>query len=303
MIRALTATDLLRLALRRGPQGSDWAHRGGERGRASLVWTLPALVQERLLLRYSGATWVSAQRTRIMALASARARAGPTSWGVEHLVVPQDQEEQCLPLLEEMARRAGQAGAERLFLLLPEESPLEPVARHAGFLLCTRFLFYAGASAHHSWPPPARGLRRRKRQDDHHLFRLYNSGTPPEVRSGLGLTVQQWKDAQERTTRSRDLVLEEGGAIKAWLRLTRRGKALRAELMADPALADEVPALVGLARIQARAAPLLWQVSEFQGPLRLTLESRGLLPTRSSRLLVKPLAVRVKKPRLVPANI
>lgn len=301
MIRSLHLIDAVRIAALKGP---DWAigyapaNLGGQR-----FFSPPAFLWERVRRSRQRSAWASVEKGRISGLAAAGPCAGPTAWMVDHLVTPKGDDELCGNLLERAAAYAGRKGAETLFLRLPDEWHLVDIARHSGFLARAQvFVLTLPGRSPLLGVEPLQGLRSRTPADDHPLFRLYNATTPAEARGIMGMTLQQWKDAQEPRSRgTQELLLEQGDNIKAWVRLDHRQKLSRVRLIIHHEWQDEALPLVAFIVREVGPRTILWEVPEYQAGLRLLLERVGFETARSYRLMVKSLAVRVTKPSLAPA--
>ena len=241
---------------------------------------------------------------RITGLASACRRAGVTSWGVRHLVAVRGEEESCCELLEALAGHAGERGAERLFLPVPDEGRLVDMVRKSGFFPCTSLTVFTlvGRAALVGITPVQR-YRPRLVGDEHSLYRIYNATTPAEVREAVGLTLQQWMDAQEpRSKRTRELVVEEDGEIRVWVRLEPHRRYVRVYSMVDPVWEGGLRSLVALVLDEAGSRRVLWEVPAYQESLRLTLEHVGFQMSGTNRLMVRLLVVQVKELAGAPAS-
>jgi len=247
--------------------------------------------------------WVSVKRGRINGLVAARPCSGPTAWIVEHLVTPHRDEEPCSELLERAAAYAERHGAQRLFLPIPNEWHLMGMVRHSGFVPCTQLLLLTlpGRSPLLGVEPKD-GFRPRIVNDDYRVFRLYNATTPAEVRLSIGMTLQQWQDAQEPQRKgTRELVLEQGDGMKGWVRLDHHGKWTKVRVTIDTDWEADPRALVAFVLAETGSRSVWWEVPEYQGILRLLLERVGFEVAGSYRLMVKLLAARVREPSLAPA--
>ena len=308
MIRSLTLADMVRLVSLRD---SEWVVRRGRVPEALSPsasgglpsFALPAFLLDRFVEHRRENIFGSIDGGRITGLASACRRAGSTSWGVCQLVAVHGDEQSCGELLETLGGHAGEHGAERLFLLLPDEGRLVDMGRKSGFSPCTSFTVFAlvGREALVEAAPLQRH-RPRLSGDDHALYRIYNATTPSEVRETAGLTLQQWADAQEpRSKRTRELVVEEEG-IRAWVRLDPRRKYVRVQSMIDPLWRGDLRSLVALVLDQAGSRGVLWEVPAYQESLRLTLERVGFQMSGTYRLMVKLLVAQIKEPAGVPVS-
>ena len=312
MIRRLTLADTIALI---GLRGAQWVVRKGRPAEAGLgmpdalvdgfpSFSPAAFVWDRPPLRRSECVWVAVEGWRIYGLASARRRAGPTSWGVEHMVTVPGHDERCADLLEAVGSFAGQRGAEHVFLRLPDEWQLINKVQRSGFFPCAQVhAFTVTGRALLLGSIPVQECRARLPGDEHALFRLYAATTPAEVRAGIGLTLQQWMDAQEPEEKlTRELVLEQNGDINAWVRLAPHRRGIRVQMMVHPGWEGELRSLVALVLDQAGPRPVVWEVPEYQEGLRLTLERAGFQISNSYRLTVKSLAASVRKPAMAPVN-
>ncbi len=228
MIRRLVLTDYIRLT---SMNGTDWAVAPGS-GVAGVqpTFSLPLFIRERPRLRRRSGAWICTRGARVRGVVSARRCAGPTAWVVDHLALGStESEDSAAELLERAAAYAGSRGARRVFLRTPEERHMLETGRRCGFLPCTQATVLALAGRTPLIGVEAMvGVRLRLPGDDMALFRLYNSCTPAEVRSAVGMTIEEWRDAQEPVGRStREFVLEDGVDAVAWIRLDRHRGRIR----------------------------------------------------------------------------
>ena len=296
VIRYLSPVDVARIAVLRGP---DWAAKpvGIPSGRHP-SFSAPAFLLERVRLRCNGTCFVSLNKGGLAGLASIRKGSGPTAWFVNHLVAARCQEDLMCDLLGKGAAYAGRRGGERLFLNAPEEWDIQETMCISGFhpsvqvsaLTLPGRIPLLGVE-------PAQGFRPRSAADDHPLFRLYNAFTPASVRADTGMTLQQWKDAQEpRSRRTRELVLEEGGDVKAWLRMDHHRLWTKVVLTASAALQGCLPSIVAFVLNECQSRTLWWEVPEYEEGIRLLLERLGFEASGRYRLMVKSLVRMVTEP-------
>ena len=308
MIRSLTLTDMVRLV---SLKDSEWVVRRSRVPEALSQsassglppFALPAFLLDRFVEHRRENIFGSIDGGRITGLASACRHAGSTSWGVCQLVAVHGDEQSCGELLETLGGHAGEHGAERLFLLLPDEGGLVDVGRKSGFSPCTSLtVFTLLGRAALVGAAPLQRHRPRLSGDDHALYRIYNATTPSEVRETAGLTLQQWADAQEpRSKRTRELVVEEEG-IRAWVRLDSRRRYVRVRSMIDPLWRGDLRSLVALVLDQVGSRGVLWEVPAYQESLRLTLERVGFQMSGTYRLMVNLLVAQIKEPAAVPVS-
>lgn len=302
MIRPLALVDTLSIATLKGP---DWAIRpSGVRQDGILNFAPAPFLWRRLRFRRSSIAWVSFSGRKVSGLVSARPRSGPTVWWVDHMVVPHQDETSGYGLLDKVAAQAGSRGAQRIFLALPEEWHLQETARHCGYLPCVQIFQLAllGRSTLIGVNPET-GFRDRQSGDDHALFRLYNATTPSGVRSSFGLTLQQWKDAQEAPTRrTKEFVLEQDGEVKAWVRLDHSNSVTRVRLTVHGDWRGEQMSLVSFILKERGPHALRWDVPEYQEDLRIILNHVGLEDLASYQVMIKPLTARVSERKMAPAH-
>lgn len=299
MIRRIVLTDYVRLA---SMKGTDWAVvPAGAAGGTQPTFSLPSFVWERSRLRRRSGAWICTSGVRVRGVASARRCAGPTAWVVDHLALsPTGTEENAAELLERAAVHAGSQGARRLFLRTPEGWHMSETGRRCGFHPCAQATVHALAGRTPLMGvEAASGVRPRLPSDDLGLFRLYNSCTPSEVRSVVGMTLQEWQDAQQPPGRStREFVLEDGAVLAAWIRLDRYRGRIRVQTALAPDWGGDPRSLVAFVLGQTGSRPVLWEVPDYHEGMRMLLEQVGLEAVASYKVMVKTLAVRVRKPAL-----
>ena len=238
-------------------------------------------------------TWVLEERGRLQSLLSVRPRGGPRAWEVVYLYSPE--KEGALALLQEASLRLGQRGALRLFVRLPQESPLLPAVRLASFSPFTEEREFA---AQHPRAPEALPLRPRAGGDDHRLFLFYQQIVPGSVAQAQGVGVEEWRESQERWPR--EWVREREGQVCGWLRLEERGPRGFLSLLAPPQDLDGALGY-GLARLRGRAWVHCLALA-FQGELEGSLLELGFQKVGENTLLVKELVARVPQPSLAPLH-
>jgi hypothetical protein len=113
------------------------------------------------------------------------------------------------------------------------------------------------------------------------------------------MTLQEWSQSRDRDA-TKELVLEKGGEIAAWMRLGLSGMAGRFDILTELG-ADGQEQLVdySLNALKGRR-PIYCLVPEFQQQLKCILEERGFYQVTSYCCFSKQLAVRITEPQLVP---
>jgi hypothetical protein len=255
-------------------------------------------------------TWISVRGSTLRGLISARRRSSNAAWEVDCLINATEDESVCLSLLDRVSEEAGRCGAEKVFLRLPADSGVVPIARRAGFVSCVVEDLYSHqgpvSAERRDGAGPTLPLRRRARADAYPLFQLYNAAVPEPVRSVEAATFAEWLAAQERhwlTRRSAQLVLERDGGLGAWIRTAAADDIGRFDLLVHPQEKDLLKALLiaALTRLSGQGV-LLTLVPEYQEPLARLLERLGFERQDRYVVMAKRTAVLVKAPRLA-ANL
>ena len=283
----------------------------GPSGKANLAVTITGLcrpssfrmsligLSRRSLSPRQRETWVCVADGRIRGLASIRKRSGPGSWEISHLYTDSDSDQAVVRLLEMAAVGAGSHGAERVFLRVDADSPITRPARLAGYFPSHRETVYRGAARNwepsHSLFDADSRLRRRRSEDDHALFRLYNSATPVKVRQLVGMTFDQWASSHEHGPgRQYETVLDVDGEVRGWLSTSARfgmgNLAVRLHPDYDALTSDVVEA--GLRRLKGTRT-VIAMAEEYSPRLETALERLGFEAQGEYVLLVKSIARRV----------
>jgi hypothetical protein len=239
----------------------------------------------------------------LVAIAVLRSRQGARTWEFSHVYASVEALDECDALLEQCGAAVAADGAERLFLRVPDASPLEAVARRSGFYPSfTEWVYQPEQGLTQAQVQAMLRLRPRIEADLHPLFRLYNASVPSTVRSAYGLTLDQWRDAQEPALGPVDeYVWERDGALLGWLRLSRHGgaKGIRVTIdaMLHPDASAAAPLLcqeaVRLASGGHRPVWPGWVIADHQAALAGVLLEVGWRPQRSYSVLIKSVTRRV----------
>ena len=313
MMHTFRLSDALRCILVNAPQGSNLAC-----PRDSLSGTRflanPKLWQEILAQRRHRITLAWWEGNHLGGLASARAGAGFRVWELDYLYLPTDPQDSqvngrhdtletvTLELLEQLVQEAGQRCAERIFLRVPADSPVTRLAQRAGFFPSFEEILWEGqGSLSGSRGSPVSHCRDRLPQDDYPLFQLFSAATPGPVRTALGLTLDQWKEARElRHQGCRERVTENNGRITGWLSLLARWRVTEGEIVVHPDHSDLLSGLLDLAL--ARVGVHRWLVPDYQERVGEWLQSRGFRQAARYVILVKTVTARVLSPGMAPVE-
>lgn len=304
MIRNLQPLDLLKLPLWRGGCMCEQSITLERIGRADAPSPLPSIAREQIAPRRRPFVWVAESEGHVVGVAAAHPRSGLRAWEVSHLWAVPEPGGHLLDLLDQMAATAAGHGAHRVFLRLEGGSRLATAAIRAGFRAAWEETLYArnsGATGIGAEPPTG-AVRPRCAADELSLFRLYCSTSPASVRSAVGLTVEEWRDAQEvGAQRVRQWVYEgEDGEVKGWAEQWTQSAACCAAIAGRPeALAPLLSQLLaprpGL-RLQVLAADYL------ETHCRV-LESNGFAAAGRYLMLVKSVTAPIREAAFVPACV
>ena len=306
MIRPLRVSDLPRQFFLSSLRGPDLVQTREGVSKGSAGVSLRELAKRCLSNHRGRCAWALVEGQRLHGVLTARARQGPRAWEVEHLYISPRGWERCQELLECCSSTIAQLGAYRLFLRLPEQSPLLAPARQMGFLSGFSERLYEGTNL---TPQGLAGsslqLRPRTPDDDHLLFRLYNACVPPQVRSANALTLEEWRDAGEFLRgRVQEWVFQRDDFLGASLRLSRHGKTCEAEMMVHPQEVELFSPLYEFARERCGVVSrMVWVVPDYQVMLPNILANGGFQPGERYLVLIKGVTVRIKEVSLVPAGI
>ena len=273
-----------------------------EVGRSQLYrLTMLALSRRHLSPRSEDSVWVWAAGGRPLGIASVRPRSGVTSWELSHLFANVDHEESIQDLLESATRASATRGAERVFLRLPAESDTVTLARRTGFFPGLRETLYRGrpdlSRIGHGLVDVDSRLRPRRDEDDHDLFRMYNSATPVRFRQLAGMTLDQWRASRERLPgRRRERVFEIDGSVCGLLETSLSFGTGILDLSVHPDYAALTPDILdaGLMSL-SRARTVFATAPEYAPELDSVLRERGFRPAGDFATLVNSTARMVRE--------
>jgi hypothetical protein len=311
MMPAFRISDALRCVLLNTPQGPNLACARGNHSGHSSVQNL-SLWKQALTQRDNRITLAWWNGIHLGGLASARTRAGPTVWEIDHFYLPGEgatprhsppealgdvQETAVLEILERLVEVVGQRSAQRVFLRLPSGNPAICPARRSGFFPCFEEIRLegVGGQAQDRDAQPPTSFRVRRDEDEFRLFQLFSAATPVMVREALGLTCDQWRDAQEpcRTGRQ-DWLREERGKVLGWLSLMPLRAATEPRVLARPEHPEVLSQMVSLAL--ATPGKQRWLVPNYQPTVVDQLHLRGFQEMGRYTMLIKTVAVPAMRP-------
>jgi len=258
------------------------------------------LLKETLASRRGRISLVSWQGLQLSGLASAHALNGHRAWEVDRLFGPtslKSWDHTCTEFLEKLVQEAGERFGERMILRLPADSATVHQARLAGFFPYFEEVLLVGqvAEAAQNGSDPSQTMGPRLPQDDYSIFQLYCASTPQQVRSGLGSTFDQWRDAQSPSRQGmQELVIRDKERITGWLGLRTVDGWQEGQVMYHPDFPDVLPALLAMGL--ATSGPHKWLIPDYQEMAQELLLRRGLSEAVRYVVLVKTVAAPVKMP-------
>src|SRR5207249_3705768 len=106
----------------------------------------------------------------------------------------------------------GEVGIQKVFLRVPEDSPIIDPARGTGFVEYNLETLYVRPVTVPNFPHvPLEGLRQKSSVDDHALFQLYCQSVPVVVREAEAMVFDEWQQLRQRNrpvVKRREMVLE-----------------------------------------------------------------------------------------------
>jgi hypothetical protein len=256
--------------------------------------------------------WVAQDKRRVVGLAAAQPRAGGLVWDVIHLHAQPGEDSVAGDLLDQVTACAGARSARRVFLEAPSGTRAQDVARRAGFERFTSSEVYLLAPGFKVEKTDLFEARPRLRVDEEPLFQLYNAAVPAGVRAAEAMTYEEWaalypgrKRWQPSFTGSRQqYVWELGTSLVGWLEITFGQHSQFMDILVHPRYEDATDRLLRYALLQVSPkAPVYAIARDYQPSLASSLQRVGFRRADARELFVKLLAVRVREPSLVPANV
>ena len=225
---------------------------------------------------------------KLTSLASARARGGNRSWEVDRLHLSDSG--QAFELLEQAVYSIGCRGAERVFLRVPYDSELMDSAIRVGFFPYFNEVHLAGTKDAINFDANQFSVEQRTTADLHGLFRLYSATTPQQIRQGIGMTIDQWRDSQEPAQAHRnESILKRDGEIVGWGICDPFGNAKAGQIVSHPNHPELTQYLIDISQ-----QTLNWLVPCYQKTLLGLLKQQGLQELGRYTMLIKTVSVPVR---------
>lgn len=256
--------------------------------------------------------WVGHVGKELAGLAVARPRAGGLAWDAEHLYFAHGEEGLACELLEQVVAQAGARGARRVFLETAERSAGADLVRRVAFDRFSQVALHVLQPGFGVERTDVFEARPRLRADEQALFQLYTAAVPSGVRAAEAMTPEEWQGLYaggrawrpSLTGTRQQFVWELGASLVGWMEVTFGRRSQLVELLVHPRYEDAADRLLRWAMLQVSAkAPVYVAVREYQVALASAVERAGFRDTGRQEMFVKMLAVRVREPRLVPANV
>jgi hypothetical protein len=231
---------------------------------------------------------------------------------VTHLHALDDLDLVAADLLDQVVGSATSHAARRVFMETPTRGRGHDVARRAAFERFTSNELYVLSPGAKVERTDLFEARPRLRADEQSLFQLYMAAVPAPVRAAEAMTLEEWgglytgrKRWQPSFTGTRQqYVWELGTSMVGWLEVTFGQRSQFMELLVHPRYEDATDRLLRYALLQVSPkAPVYAVVREYQPYLASALQRAGFRLAAQHELFVKLLAVRVREPRLVTANV
>jgi hypothetical protein len=247
--RAILPTDFLALMAHRGLSCRNEARPFERLGAADASPNpIEAALDPWLPFATGRRAWISAQRGRLHGLVSVRRRGGRQAWEIDCLIDATADLSAVTGLLECATLEAGRTGTEKIFLRLPAESALLPVARTAGFApYANETLYFRSApldDLQGSGP-----VREMTQQDLYPAFRLYNLSQPETRRRLEATTFAEWQASLEQRWLKGGVqfVAEAEGQLTGIIRAARLPQGLLVDVLAKWQSPEKTRDLVGAA--------------------------------------------------------
>jgi len=313
MIRPLRATEALAIGA--------FLARGGGRELAAGTWprtppesrhpTFPGLAMSALSpSRRDQTVGIARSGGRPSGLVIAQARASGLVWDVEHLRA--DDHGTGVELLRWVGQRALAARAHRVFIDTEDGALGSEVASRAGFERYSEGVSYRLDPGFPRNPEDTVPARPRLRSDDLPLFQLYSAAVPANVRAAEAMTHEEWAalyPGRKLWTPTilgnrQDYVWEMGSRVVGWMRVFYGQRSQFLELLVHPSHEAYLERMVRYALVQmSTKVPVLVDVREYQGALRIVLERAGFKPVGSYAVWVLQLAERIAEPNIAAAHV
>ncbi len=244
--------------------------------------------------------WVCMEEGQFRGVVSAHDRSSPLAWEVDLLLFGSLSYECASSLLEALSNAAAEQGVLKVFLRLPQDSPVIKVAMQAEFCPYGEEKLYRAKGPSFPRAKPIYDFQSwSEEQDAQNLFHLYCQNVPATVRSAEGMTFEEWKVSREPAVgRSQQFSCYQENEFVGWVRASKFGRKGNVELLARPAHREDLLAF-GMGRLHRRSS-IVCLVPSFQTDLAAILERHKFEPRGNFTTLMKQTTSRVREPQLAP---
>ncbi len=309
MIRSMLPIDALALGLSRSRNGrqpmtaATWPRTPPESERPSVL----GLLHHALIPRPGGGhVGVANAGRKVLGYIVLRPRAAGLVWDITHLTGVS--EENAIELVRWGRERVLGSGGRRIMIDTPDVGPGPAVARLAGFDRYTEGVTYRLERGFSRDAEGALPARPRLRADELGLFQLYTAAVPAPVRAAEAMTQEEWAAlfpgrkfwAPAILGNSQDYIWEMGSRMIGWMRVTYGARSQSLDLLVHPSYESYADQIVRYALTQMSAkVPVLSDVREYQGAVRVALERAGFRPGPRFQAWCLALAARIPEPGMV----
>lgn len=312
MIRSVRPTDLAALAVfNRRAFPNEAKTKSGIANQQVGVLAIGKFLEQWLSLEENRHTWIDVERGRVRGLVSVRNRWGQSVWEIDRLLLSADgiSDGICLRLLNYVAVVGGEVGIQKVFLRLPIDSLLVDAGKQAGFFPYMVETFYRSTGNRlGSAAPGASSLLFRPVAPVDHLsiFHLYSASVPTVIRQAEAMTFEEWRETRERAPelrRRKEMLVEKNGQLIGYVQTAESGRLGQFDLLASATGCEHLDEMSSHAfGLLSHKQLVVSFVPDYQPRLGRLLGSYGFESLGDFCSLVRQLAVRVRRPRLVPVR-
>jgi len=308
MIQLLKTEDALKCFLFDFPKSKNMVTVRNVQGNDHSIVALRAnLVREALFPRYDQRlTVVCRDKFHLNALGTVGVRSGIKVWEIERLYLSKEDWDGIEELLNNLGQHVGQLGGQRIFLRAPQASPLVECAERAGFSIFQKEHLLQGTVGTNVLGHPRSENLNTLRPIQHHeelaLFQLYCDSTPLQIRSTLGVTLDQWRDARDKLFKDgQDMVCDRESKIGGWINLHGRRRSSQVGVMVLPDDEQALASLMSYALSQYQDQA--WLLADYQDTVRRLLIHNGFYEMGCYYQMVKWIAVKADRFATVPMEV
>ncbi|MBI2864210.1 MAG: hypothetical protein HYX94_06565 [Chloroflexi bacterium] len=313
MIRSVRPTDLAALAVfNRAAFPNEAKTRSSIARQQEGALPLGKFLELWLSLEENRYTWIDVERGRIRGLVSVRNRWGQSVWEIDRLLLTQDgiSNGVCLRLLNYLAAVGAEVGIQKVFLRLPLGSLLIDMGKQAGFFPYLVETFYRSTSSrvNRAFTSSDSSLffRAANSADLLNVFHLYCASVPTAVRQAEAMTYEEWRETRDKASESRrrkEILVEKRGQLISYVQTAELGRVGQLDLLSSAVGEEYLDAIAEHAfGFLTHKAVVVSLVPDYNSHLGRLLETYGFESFGDYASLVRQLAVRMRRPKLVPVS-